>query len=169
METVKQTDQPLKIWIMRLKLYLLRNQTPMKFKFYSLCFLFCFTCFCKAQDTIKLRDGSKQSVRILEVSSGNIKYKREDNPSGPTFVLPTTEIWMIVYRNGSKEIYDPTIQTGPVSTSTTAAGPKASGPVKFSGPRVGCTYIGAGTASKWITDQGKTPFVSQIGWQLETR
>jgi hypothetical protein len=51
--------------------------------------------------------------------------------------------------------------------------PAASGPtntaVKFSGPRIGCTYIGPGTAATWITDQGKTPFVSQFGWQFETR
>lgn len=43
-------------------------------------------------------------------------------------------------------------------------------PVKLMGPRIGCTYITPGETADKLNDKlDVSPFVSQIGWQFETR
>ncbi len=41
-------------------------------------------------------------------------------------------------------------------------------PIKLSGPRAGLTYIG-GEQGKKMIENGITPYISQFGWQFETR
>lgn len=138
----------------------------------------------KAQDTLKLKDGSVQLVKIIEVSETTLKYKKSDNLSGPTFVLPVQEVNSISYANGLKEKFDQATQTTSYSANENASftnySPsykkreaarlaKIKKPWKKSGPRIGFTYLGEGQVSDWINDQGKNPFVTQIGWELESR
>lgn len=43
-------------------------------------------------------------------------------------------------------------------------------PINLNGPRLGMTYIGPGEfADKLHNDFGVSPFITQFGWQLETR
>jgi hypothetical protein len=43
-------------------------------------------------------------------------------------------------------------------------------PINLSGPRLGMTYIGTGEfADKLDKNYGVSPFITQFGWQLETR
>ncbi len=62
-----------------------------------------------AQDTLYLKNGDKISSRILEVSGSEVKYKKENNPEGPTFITSNTDINYIKYRNGTMD----TIKSAP--------------------------------------------------------
>jgi len=62
--------------------------------------------FCiMAQDTIVKRNGEKLIVKIAEVNSDNIRYRKMDYLDGPLFMLQKEDINFIVYGNGSKESY----------------------------------------------------------------
>ena len=41
-------------------------------------------------------------------------------------------------------------------------------PIKLAGPRAGLTYIG-GDLGKQLNEYGMTQYISQVGWQFETR
>lgn len=56
-------------------------------------------------DVITLRDGKDITVKVIEVSSKFIKYKRCDNLTGPLIVVNTDNVFMIKYANGSKEVF----------------------------------------------------------------
>ena len=67
-----------------------------------ICFI-ALSCACFAQDVIVTKDSKKIDVTIIEINVDNIKYKRFDNPDGPTYTLPKSEIVTIVYQNGQVE------------------------------------------------------------------
>lgn len=58
-----------------------------------------------AQDTITKVNGDDIYAKVIEVGTGEVKYKRYDNLDGPTFVLDKSEILMIRFENGTKEIF----------------------------------------------------------------
>lgn len=76
-----------------------------KLIYVSIVFLFSFTSI-YAQDIVTKTNGDDLSVKILEVTQTEIKYKRFDNLDGPTFTLPINEILIIRYENGSKEVFN---------------------------------------------------------------
>ena len=59
-----------------------------------------------AQDVITKKDGTDIQVKILEVSSNEVKYKKYSNPDGPTFTLPKSEILIVRYENGENEVFN---------------------------------------------------------------
>lgn len=59
-----------------------------------------------AQDIIVTNDSKKVEAKILEVSSTEIKYKEHDNLDGPIFILNTSEISSIIYKNGKVVLYN---------------------------------------------------------------
>lgn len=67
-----------------------------------------------AQDVIVKRDGEEIQCKILEVSTNKVKYKQWKNQDGPTFVEKKTDVLMLKYENGQKEVIS---YTGPVSAS----------------------------------------------------
>lgn len=67
-----------------------------------------------AQDVIVKRDGEEIQCRILEVSTNKVKYKQWKNQDGPTFVEKKTDVLMLKYENGQKEVIS---YSGPVSAS----------------------------------------------------
>lgn len=58
-----------------------------------------------AQDIIIKRDGSEENVKIVEVSGGHIKYRKWTNQNGPIYNIPTTDIFIIKYMDGRKEVF----------------------------------------------------------------
>jgi hypothetical protein len=83
--------------------------------------------FVKAQDVIKKKDGSEIRAKIVENDNSIVKYKLYSNPSGPTYVVYKSELSMIEYESGRKELFEPstgstgstesqTVNTPPVST-----------------------------------------------------
>lgn len=59
----------------------------------------------KAQDTIIFRNGDIKSVKVTEVSETQIKYLRWNSPDGPVYVQDVSDIYMIKYHDGTKEVY----------------------------------------------------------------
>lgn len=59
----------------------------------------------KASDVIVTHDEERIDAVIIEVSDSQIKYKKQSNPDGPTFVLSTDKIATIIYDNGSVQTF----------------------------------------------------------------
>lgn len=58
-----------------------------------------------AQDKIYFNDGSTIEAKVLVVSESKVQYKNFDNQSGPTFEIGLSKINMIIYENGSHQIF----------------------------------------------------------------
>ena len=71
-----------------------------------LLFLFLAPQFFLAQDILVLRSGDEIQAKINEVGISEIKYKKFDNQSGPTYTILKSEVFMIKYQNGSKDVFD---------------------------------------------------------------
>jgi hypothetical protein len=73
----------------------------------KLIFIFFLSQFSmNAQDTIALKSKVVNAVKILEVNTETIKYKRIDNPDGPTYSVYKSEVDFVKYSNGIKENID---------------------------------------------------------------
>ncbi|MBL7931146.1 MAG: hypothetical protein JNL60_04570 [Bacteroidia bacterium] len=55
-------------------------------------------------DVLIFKDGSEVSVKVTEVGINEIKYKRCNNLDGPSHISRKSEIFMIKYANGTKEV-----------------------------------------------------------------
>lgn len=132
------------------------------------------TSFFFSQDLIVLKNGTQINGSILEVTPSLVKFKKTSD--GPIYSMNLTDLSSITYKNGTVENFGP----APVVTkSNTPATPDPKEdemliPTKrYGGPRVGLTYISAGTTRTRIAEAFNradiTPFVSQFGWQFETR
>lgn len=67
-------------------------------------FLFCFFTS-KAQDIIVLRDGSELKVIVKEILQDQVKYKKLNNQTGPSYSLGKIKIFKIKYKNSTEEFY----------------------------------------------------------------
>ena len=57
-----------------------------------------------AQDIITMKNGEDVKAKVLEVLPSEIKYKQYDNPEGPIFTVRKSEILMITYENGQRDM-----------------------------------------------------------------
>lgn len=71
-----------------------------------------------SQDVITQKTGEDIQAKILEVNQTEIKYKKFDNQNGPMFTLLKSDVLMIRYENGTKDIFN---QTEEVKTNTNAS------------------------------------------------
>jgi hypothetical protein len=55
-------------------------------------------------DLLTLRNGDEIKVKVLELTTTEIKYKRCDNIDGPLHAISKSEVFSIKYSNGTKEI-----------------------------------------------------------------
>jgi len=58
-----------------------------------------------AQDVITLKNGNDIQALVQEIGELDVKYKKFDNPNGPNYTLKKSEIFMIRYANGSKDVF----------------------------------------------------------------
>jgi hypothetical protein len=56
-------------------------------------------------DVIIFADGHEESVKIIEITNYDVKYKRCDNIDGPTFTKSIGTIFKIKYSNGSEDVF----------------------------------------------------------------
>ena len=59
----------------------------------------------QAQDTIIFRNGDELRVNVTEVTDTQIKYKLWTNQTGPTYIKNVSDIFMVKYKGGFKEVY----------------------------------------------------------------
>jgi hypothetical protein len=69
------------------------------------------TTFCFSQDVITKTDGEEVKAKVLEVTQSEIKYKKFDNPNGPTYTILKKEVFMVKYGNGSKDVFNSETET----------------------------------------------------------
>ncbi|GHT58889.1 hypothetical protein FACS18945_5060 [Bacteroidia bacterium] len=58
-----------------------------------------------AQDVITLKSGNEIQALVQEIGIDEVKYKKYDNQEGPSYTLKKSEIFMIKYANGSKDVF----------------------------------------------------------------
>ena len=72
----------------------------------NLLFFILFICssnIIKAQDTLSTRYGENILVKVIEVGTTEVKYKKLDNLNGPVFSMLKSDLLMIKYENGTSE------------------------------------------------------------------
>jgi hypothetical protein len=66
-------------------------------------------CFCHmathSQDVIIKTNGEEIKAKIIEVQQTEVKYKQHDNLDGPLFSITKSEVLLIKYENGSKDVF----------------------------------------------------------------
>lgn len=58
-----------------------------------------------AQDNIVMKNGDEIKAKVVEITVGEIKYKKFDNLDGPIYTSPKTDVVFVKYANGSKEVF----------------------------------------------------------------
>lgn len=58
-----------------------------------------------ADDIIYLKNGDEIRSTISEISQTEVKYKKANNPTGPQYIINKSDILMIIYTNGEKDIF----------------------------------------------------------------
>ena len=77
-----------------------------------------------AQDFIVLKNGNDIQAVVSEIGTDDVKYKKFDNPDGPTYTLKKSEIFMIRYANGSRDVFgEAAADTPPAAQQPTPATP----------------------------------------------
>ena len=132
-------------------------------------------------DIIVKRSGEDVAVQIVEVTPELVKYRRMDNLQGPLYSIYRTELFMIRYANGTKDVFNAARPvSAPVATDhpiPPAPAPRARttddsvfAHVAAGGPRLGVTVVGRGELRDRLRDDYDAPSViSQLGWQFEQR
>lgn len=71
-----------------------------------------------SQDTLRFKNGTYKVVKVTEITSGEVKYHRTDNPDGPLYVNYKSEIASVKYSNGQIDVFNEIRpQSPPVNTS----------------------------------------------------
>jgi hypothetical protein len=76
------------------------------------------TMYSYSQDRIIKKDKTEIKVKVLEVGDVEIKYKKEDNPDGPTYAIKKAEVNVIIYKNGQVESFNEVVNTQAVTQPT---------------------------------------------------
>lgn len=138
-----------------------------------------------AQDLLTKTSGEELQVKVLEITPTDVRYKRTDNPDGPMITIRRYDVFMIRYANGTKELLGASMLSarpaaasvaGPAAAAVPATGslvpgdePPAYEDIHLNGPRLGITVLAGGVATKADRELGVNPFLTQFGWQFETR
>ena len=59
-----------------------------------------------ADDVIVSVKSERIDAIIQEISDTEVRYKKANNPNGPTFVMKTSEIATIIYSNGEVQVFE---------------------------------------------------------------
>jgi len=57
-----------------------------------------------SQDIIILNNGNEITTKLTEITPTELKYKKFDNIEGPTITILKSDVFMIKYSNGEKEL-----------------------------------------------------------------
>ena len=58
-----------------------------------------------SQDILTKKNGDEIQVKVLEITNTDVKYKKWSNQDGPSYTLPKSDVFMIKYKNGEKEVF----------------------------------------------------------------
>lgn len=136
----------------------------------TLSFVFALAVFftANAQDVLLKRNGEEVQVKVQEIDSELIKYKRYDNLEGPLISIAKRDVFMIKYENGTKEVFK---DTAPAIATPQMGKQHEQQILKLSGPRLGFTVLSQTLTDNMREEYGTelNSFITQFGWQFETR
>jgi len=69
-----------------------------------------------SQDYIILKSGDEIKAKVIEINEHDVDYKKYSNINGPTYHLKKSEIFMIKYASGDKDIFNTQEQPKPKSS-----------------------------------------------------
>lgn len=72
------------------------------------CLLVFAATYLYAQDEIIMTSGDILKSKIVEVGVSEVKYKKWENQEGPVYTAPKSQIFMIKYENGTKDVFGKT-------------------------------------------------------------
>lgn len=72
----------------------------------AVCILLLSAAALSAQDIITKRNGEDVRAKVLEVSNYDVRYILFDEQDGPVYTIPTSDILMITYPSGRREVFD---------------------------------------------------------------
>ncbi|MEJ8757389.1 hypothetical protein WG947_10300 [Pontibacter sp. H259] len=124
---------------------------------------------CQAQDILVKRNGDELQVKVQEITLTEVKYKRFDYLEGPLISILKSEVFMIKYENGTKTVLT---EAAPApQTASPMPGYYEQQHLKLSGPRLGFTIISSRLRDNIKEEHHEdiNPFITQFGWQFETR
>jgi predicted nucleic-acid-binding Zn-ribbon protein len=82
--------------------------------------LILFAYISKAQDIIIKKNGEEIQVKVEEVQTDKIRYKKHNNPTGPLYSINLSEVVKIKYENGSEDVFTKTPSNLTSTTSNTS-------------------------------------------------
>jgi hypothetical protein len=59
-----------------------------------------------AQDVITKKSGEDIQAKVIEVTSAEIKYKKADNVNGPLFTILKSDVLLLRYQDGTKDVFN---------------------------------------------------------------
>jgi hypothetical protein len=65
-----------------------------------------FVNYLSAQDLIIKKNGDEINAKVQEIGVNEIKYKKIGNLEGPVFTLLKSEVFMVKFENGTKEVFN---------------------------------------------------------------
>ncbi|MCX6210807.1 MAG: hypothetical protein NTZ59_15215 [Bacteroidetes bacterium] len=105
-----------------------------------------------SQDIITKLNGEEIKAKVLEVNQTTIKYKKFEFITGPDYTISKSEVFMIKYENGTKDIFKIDQQPTDINSTTpntTTFDMRTRGMndarVYYKGKNSGATTIGIGT------------------------
>lgn len=85
--------------------------------------LLCSVSFvCAAQDMITTKNGEDIKAKVLEITINEIKYKKAENADSPIYTILKSDVLLIRYENGSKDIFNDVSQKNTTTTTETIEG-----------------------------------------------
>lgn len=96
-----------------------------------------------AQDLILKKNADEIQAKVLKVSDTQIEYKKWDNLDGPIYTIPSSEVFIIKYQNGTKDV------VSSVTTTRQRLGYSGIYP-KYQGEIAAAYGVGVGVASDII-------------------
>lgn len=69
-------------------------------------FLLLFALNIFSQDFVILKNGDEIKAKVLEINENSIDYKKFSNVNGPTYHMNKSEIFMIKYASGDKDVFN---------------------------------------------------------------
>jgi hypothetical protein len=85
-----------------------------QFEFIVILFFTLLTSKSFSQDIITTKSGEDIKAKVLEVTTEEVKYKKTDNINSPVFTSLKSEILIIRYENGTKDIFDADASTNKI-------------------------------------------------------
>jgi hypothetical protein len=87
--------------------------------------------FVFSQDLILKKNGDEIKSKVVEILKTEIKYKKFENLSGPVYSIDITEVFMVRYENGSKDVFNQFESYNKTSNKESVAGNENSNQNQF--------------------------------------